>query len=382
MTSDEEKIIEKYLSNEALSQEEQKTLHKWMQDEGKRRRFVEFQRIRSAIYALGVDKLIDTEKSWDKLNQQLGAHKRNLRFLPYAAAAIMVIGLGISWGVLTHRHERNTPTLPISQQVVPGQKQAILTLSTGQQVVLSDSLSPMLEKNGTTIHNTGCQLVYNPTDTSQIQVYNTVTVPRGGEYKLVLSDGSIIWVNSESEITYPVTFSANKREITLKGEAFFEIQKDSKRPFIVKTNQFDIRVTGTQFNVRSYPQDVPSATLTEGSIQLEQSNHITHLVPGQQASLINGEIQIQKVDLEEAVAWRYEAFCFKQRPLESLLNEIARWYDIEIFYQNNEVRNYHFTAWFRRSTPIQELINILEKTEQIKLELKGKTLTVRTYHNS
>lgn len=382
MNTEIENILNKLSANkEKLSPDEEAMFGAWMQEEGNRKKYYELSRIRSAIYAHRMSEKLNSEEEWDKLSQRLRPHRRSLRFLPYAAA-VLVVGLGISFGILNNRPQAVSPVQPMSQQVVPGQKQAVLTLSTGQQVILSDSLSPMTEKNGTTIQNTGSQLVYNQSDTSDILVYNTVTVPRGGEYKLTLSDGSVVWVNSESEITYPVTFSANTREITLKGEAFFEIKKDSNRPFIVRTSQFDIRVTGTQFNVRSYPEDIASATLAQGSIQLEESNHITPLEPGQQASLINGRIQVREIDLEEAIAWRYEAFCFKQRPLESILNEIARWYDIEIFYQNNEVRNYHFTAWFRRSTPIQELMGILEKTEQIKLELKGKTLTVRAYHNS
>lgn len=382
MNTEIENILNKLSANkEKLSPDEEAMFGAWKQEEGNRKKYYELRRIRSAIYAHRMSEKLNSEEEWDKLSQRLRPHRRSLHFLPYAAA-VLIVGLGIALGILNKRPQVAPPVLPVSQQVVPGQKQAVLTLSTGQQVILSDSLSPMTEKNGTTIQNTGSQLVYNQSDTSDILVYNTVTVPRGGEYKLTLSDGSVVWVNSESEITYPVTFSANTREITLKGEAFFEIKKDNNRPFIVRTHQFDIRVTGTQFNVRSYPEDIASATLAQGSIQLEESNHITPLEPGQQASLINGRIQVRDIDLEEAIAWRYEAFCFKHRPLESLLNEIARWYDIEIFYQNNEVRNYHFTAWFRRSIPIQELIDILEKTEQIKLELKGKTLTVRAYHNS
>lgn len=382
MSIEIEKILDKLLlTKEEITTEEQNIFKEWIRKVNNQKKFRELQNIRSAIYAIGVSKQVNSERGWEICRRQLKFQRRNLRFLPYAAA-VLVVGLGISLGILNKRPQVAPPVLPVSQQVVPGQKQAVLTLSTGQQVILSDSLSPMTEKNGTTIQNTGSQLVYNQSDTSDILVYNTVTVPRGGEYKLTLSDGSVVWVNSESEITYPVTFSANTREITLKGEAFFEIKKDNNRPFIVRTHQFDIRVTGTQFNVRSYPEDIASATLAQGSIQLEESNHITPLEPGQQASLINGRIQVRDIDLEEAIAWRYEAFCFKHRPLESLLNEIARWYDIEIFYQNNEVRNYHFTAWFRRSTSIHELMGILEKTEQIKLELKGKTLTVRAYHNS
>lgn len=375
-----QEIIEKILFGHSLTPEEESIFDNWMENSANREEFFEMQRIHSAVYAAGMSKKVDEGKGWKELSKRLvQRRKRSFRFLPYAvAAAVLVIGFGISLRLFTDRQKIQPDFLPTSQQVVPGQKQAMLTLSNGRQIVLSDSLSPMTEKNGTKIRNTGNQLIYNPADTSTVLMYNTITVPRGGEYKLSLSDGSTVWVNSESEITYPVNFGRDKREIALKGEAFFEIQKDSLRPFFVKTDEFAIRVTGTQFNVRNYPEDIASATLTTGHIQLEENNHITFLRPGQQASLIGGQIQVKEVDVEEAIAWRYEAFCFKQRPLESLLNEIARWYDIDIFYQDPQVRNYHFTAWFRRSTPIGELIEILEKTHQIKLELKGKTLIVKT----
>lgn len=373
-----EDIIDKSLSERPLSEEEKKHFDHWMLDSKHREDFSEWQRIRSAIYAIGMSKQIHSEKSWEQFNKRIRKHKRDLRFLPYTAAAVVVLSLGLLFWLSTNQHKVQPNFIPVSQQIVPGQGQTILTLSTGRQIILSNSLVPMTEKNGTIIHNTGSELTYTTTDTATTPVYNTITVPRGGEYKLSLSDGSTVWVNSESEITYPVSFGRDKRRITLKGEAFFEIRTDSCRPFIVQTEQFAVRVTGTQFNVRTYPQEVASATLTQGNIQLEETNRITRLLPGQQASLIEGQVQVKEVDVEEAIAWRYEAFCFKQRRLESLLNEIARWYDLEILYHDPIVRDYHFTAWFRRSTPINELIEILEKTQQIKLELKGKILIVKT----
>ncbi|MDE6451704.1 MAG: FecR domain-containing protein, partial [Odoribacter sp.] len=328
-----EEIIEKWLSRQELSDTEEALLDKWMLKPENREIFFELQRIRSAIYANKMSAEINPGKSWEQFNKRIRRPKMNLRFLPYtAAAAAIILSFGFLFWQSTDQYKIQSNFIPVSQQTVPNQKQVILTLSTGQKINLSDSLIPMTEKNGTTIHNTGNQLVYNTTDTASVLVYNTITVPRGGEYKLALSDGSIVWLNSESELTYPVNFGRDKREITLTGEAFFEVQQDTTRPFIVRTNQFDIRVTGTQFNVRNYAQETASATLAEGSIQLERNNRITPLCPGQQASWVEGKVQVKEIDIEEAIAWRYGAFCFKQRRLESLLDEIARWYDIEILY--------------------------------------------------
>lgn len=371
-----EDIITDLLSREKLTAEEQAFFEEWIQNESNRKIFCELQKIQAAVNASKTGNQIDVERSWKQFNQKIIPQKRLIRFLPYAAA-IAIVGFGLAMLTLKNKTAVPDQVCVITTPITTGQKQTVLTLSTGQQIVLSDTLSPLKEQNGAILQNAGNQLTYTPSNSSNLLVYNTVSVPRGGEYKLALSDGSAVWVNSESEITYPVAFGSQKREVRLKGEAFFEIQKDSLRPFIVHTEQFDIRVTGTQFNVRTYPNDVPSATLAKGGIQLEKDRHITHLVPGQQASLVNGQVEIKMVNLEEAIAWRYEVFCFKQRSLESLLNEIARWYDIEILYLNNDVRNYHFTAWFRRSAPLHEIIQILEKTQEIKLELKGKTLIVK-----
>ena len=204
-------------------------------------------------------------------------------------------------------------------------------------------------------------------------------IPRGSEYQLILSDGTIVWLNSESEITFPVNFTGEKREVKLKGEAFFDVAKDERHPFIVKTEQFDIRVTGTQFNVRAYTDEPASATLAEGSIQLVRQEEVIPLVPGQQALLKQGIVKVREIELREAIAWRYNAFYFKQQPLESLLNEIARWYDVEVIYQNPTLKKLHFTAGFQRSCSITEVINTLGMTQKIRLEIKGKTLLVKEY---
>lgn len=377
---DIQEIIHKLGTASPLSQEEQTFLDTWLENTNNRQQFREWQHIQSAVFAIGMSKKINCDKEWDRLLKRISPRKRTFGFLPHAAAAILIASLGILLWRFTQQIQ-TAPNIPeIKEQVIPGKKQGILTLSTGQQIALSDHLPTMTEKNGTTIQNTGQQLVYTPADTAAPLVYNTITIPRSGEYKLTLSDGSTVWINSESEITYPVNFKGDKREIRLKGEAFFEVQKDNAHPFIVQTDQFSIRVMGTRFNVRSYPHEIPLTTLTQGHIRLEKDKEIAHLVPGQQAALIEGKIHVKEVNIEEAVAWRNEAFCFKQRPLESLLNEIARWYDIDIVYQDHAARHYHYTAWFRRNTPIEELIKILEKTQLIKLELKEKTLIVKTNH--
>ena len=369
-------ILEKlFISQQSLTSEEQRIFDEWMKEAGNRQKLYEWQRLESAIYALGTSRKANSEKGWEKINKRIRRHR--LRLLPYAAAAIVVLCLGTAIHLLTSQIATSPLLSSVNRQENPETKQVMLTLSTGRQILLSDSLSTMREANGTDIQIKGNQLVYNPTDTTSQPVYNTITIPRGGEYKLVLADHTIVWLNSDSQLTYPVAFNGDTRELRLKGEAFFEVTKDIHKPFIVHTSQFDIRVTGTQFNVRSYPEERESATLAEGNIQLEMNRHIYRIVPGQQAYLQGQEVKIKEVDLEHAIAWRHDAFSFKQVRLEDLLTELARWYDMEVFYQNTGLKDLHFTAWFKRSSSMKEVVRLLERTQKVKLEVKGKTLIVK-----
>jgi hypothetical protein len=378
MDRDITSILEKlFISRQSLTSEEQRIFDEWMKETGNRQKLYEWQRLESAIYALGTSRKANSEEGWEKINRRIRRHR--LRLLPYAAAAIVLLCLGIAIHLLTSQVATPSLLSSVNRQENPVPKQVMLTLSTGRQIPLSDSLPKMKETNGTDIQITGDQLVYNPSDTMSLPIYNTITIPRGGEYKLVLADHTIVWLNSESQLTYPVAFNGDTRELRLKGEAFFEVAKDTHKPFIVHTPQFDIRVTGTQFNVRSYPEERESATLAEGSIQLEMNRQVYRIVPGQQAYLQGQEVKIKEVDLEHAIAWRYDAFSFKEEPLENIMNELSRWYDVDIFYLNPTVKDLHFTAWFRRNSSLEEVTDILKKTHKINIELKGRTLTVREF---
>ena len=288
--------------------------------------------------------------------------------------------LPLSLGVfLLIRENKQEKVVYAEVPVQPGKKQAVLTLSSGQQVMLADTIVHVNEKGMVISNFPDKELVYKiMNDTMKTEtIYNTVTVPRGGEYKLVLADGTIVWLNSDSHIRYPVTFSGNTRQVELEGEAYFEVAKDVEKPFIVRMNEYNVRVTGTQFNVRNYLNESLATTLVEGGVQIERKGKVDRLRPGQQAVLENNEIRIRVVNVEEQVAWRHGAFGFTQCRLENIMEELARWYDVDVFYMNQQVKDYHFSAWFKRSSSINEVINILEKTKKISLDLKGRILTVK-----
>ena len=370
-----EEIIIKRLSEEHLSKEESVFFDKWYQNSSNREYYNDLLKIRSGIIASQVKERIDKRKAW---NQVHPARKISLirTLLKFAAIMILPLSLGV---FLLIRENKQEKVVYAEVPVHPGRKQAVLTLSSGQQVMLADTIVHVNEKGMVISNFPDKELVYKiMNDTMKTEtIYNTVTVPRGGEYKLVLADGTIVWLNSDSHIRYPVTFSGNTRQVELEGEAYFEVAKDVEKPFIVRMNEYNVRVTGTQFNVRNYLNESLATTLVEGGVQIERKGKVDRLRPGQQAVLENNEIRIRVVNVEEQVAWRHGAFGFTQCRLENIMEELARWYDVDVFYMNQQVKDYHFSAWFKRSSSINEVINILEKTKKISLDLKGRILTVK-----
>ena len=370
-----EEIIIKRLSEEHLSKEESVFFDKWYQNSSNREYYNDLLKIRSGIIASQVKERIDKRKAW---NQVHPARKISLirTLLKFAAIMILPLSLGV---FLLIRENKQEKVVYAEVPVQPGRKQAVLTLSSGLQVMLADTIVHVNEKGMVISNFPDKELVYKiMNDTMKTEtIYNTVTVPRGGEYKLVLADGTIVWLNSDSHIRYPVTFSGNTRQVELEGEAYFEVAKDVEKPFIVRMNEYNVRVTGTQFNVRNYLNESLATTLVEGGVQIERRGKVDELRPGQQAVLENNEIRIRVVNVEEQVAWRHGAFGFTQCRLENIMEELARWYDVDVFYMNQQVKDYHFSAWFKRSSSINEVISILEKTKRISLDLKGRILTVK-----
>ena len=370
-----EEIIIKRLSGECLSKEEYTFFDEWYQNSSNREYYNDLLKIHSGIIASQVKERIDKSKAWKHI-RPVRKISRMRTLLKYVAIMILPFGLGF---FLFTRENRQEKVVYAEVPVQPGKKQAVLTLSSGQQVMLADTIVHVNE-NGMVISNfPDKELVYKiMNDTMKTEtVYNTVTVPRGGEYKLVLADGTIVWLNSDSHIRYPVTFSGDTRQVELEGEAYFEVTKDMEKPFIVRMNAYNVRVIGTQFNVRNYSNENLETTLIEGGVQIERKGMVDRLQPGQQAILENNEIRIRTVNVDEQVAWRHGAFGFTQCRLENIMEELARWYDVDVFYMNQQVKDYHFSAWFKRSSSINEVINILEKTKKISLDLKGRILMVK-----
>ncbi len=273
----------------------------------------------------------------------------------------------------------------------PGGNKAILTLADGTKVVLDDAKEGKIKEQGNTtiIKLDSGRLAYNNKSgipaLGKIVQYNTLTTPRGGKYCITLPDGTIVWLNASTTLRFPVAFAGNIRKVEIKGEAYFEVAKDETMPFIVKAGNSEIKVLGTHFNVMAYADEkLLKTTLLEGKVEISvikkgeggQSSPVMTLEPGEQAQLdINNAITVVKADLEEAIAWKNGFFIFKNEPIESVMQKIARWYDVNVVYENtNDILQ--FTGNISRAENISEVLRIMELTETLHFKIEGKTITV------
>ncbi|ASU34466.1 FecR family protein [Mucilaginibacter xinganensis] len=271
----------------------------------------------------------------------------------------------------------------LKNDVKPGGNKAILTLANGSQINLNDVKNGLLASQGQTLlkKDKDGQLSYHHTGTSpkdSATIYNMVTTPKGGQFQLVLSDGSKVWLNSASSITFPTAFAKNERRVTITGEAYFEIAKNKHLPFRVVSGKQTVEVLGTHFNINAYTDETAiKTTLIEGSVKISAYNQTALLVPEQQSSILYnapGRINITKVDTEDILAWTNGNFQFEKAEIPFIMRESARWYDVNVKYEG-ELPKRHFSGSISRNVNLSELLKMLKYTG-INFKIEGKTIIV------
>lgn len=298
-------------------------------------------------------------------------HSRTKRlgkpWLRYAAAVAIIIGAVVMYYAFREKapetHQLAETELS-PEDVLPGSDKAVLTLSTGEKVELSPSGQQVIQDGKVSIRNIGGLLVYGNADETAM---NTMTTPRGGQYKLKLPDGSLVWLNASSSISYPTAFKGKTREVSITGEAYFEVIRNPSKPFIVKTYRDEIRVTGTSFNVNSYTDEEDIKTsLLEGIVEIDGKR----LTPGK--AYIGGKIVA--TDLEKDIAWKNGAFYFHQVKLKEAMRQIARWYDIEVEYEGPSTE-IELRGEIGRNLTLQQVLDGLQDRD-LHFRLKGRIVTV------
>ena len=326
---------------------------------------------------------IDVAEDWKALKSKIHIpeSKKNY-FLKYAAAAILIIcfGLGVFYDVPNVlKSDANSAT--VQHSIVSGSDKAILSLENGEEIELTEE-TVYNGKNSNLVSN---HLLYTKDKTTEELVYNYLTIPRGGKFFVQLSDGTQVWLNSESKLKYPVNFLKGKpREVELiYGEAYFDVSHSTEHngdSFIVKQNRQEVEVLGTEFNISAYQNSTTIyTTLVEGSIALEKNGNREILKPGEQAINQNeaNPIKIKSVDVAYATAWKEGLFMFKDAPLVNMMDQLSRWYDIEVDFINKEKEAYLFSGTLKREDHIEKLLHSLEKTGEVQFELTNKTIMIK-----
>ena len=309
------------------------------------------------------------------------------KWLKYAAVAASVAAV-FSFLFLFNQHNSSQKQLAVTKtkpaDIAPGKDDAVLTLADGRKILLSETANGQLaEQSGLSITKTADgKIVYHIADSksgaaNSGSLYNTISTPRGGQYQVNLPDGTKVWLNSASSIKFPTAFAAaTNRNVVLTGEAYFEVTKDKKRPFIVTTAKQSVEVLGTHFDISSYADDVSTkTTLLEGSVRVTADRKSLLLKPGQQAELAE-QMSVSNVDPETAIAWKNGYFSFDDEELGSAMNKVARWYDLDIEFTDAALKHKLIAAYSTRFANVSELLKRLNQVGSARFDLEGRTIKI------
>jgi ferric-dicitrate binding protein FerR (iron transport regulator) len=335
------------------------------------------------------DSYPDTELGWKDMVRRNPELRRSRvkrmswqRIIVVAALLVLVLGvLYIYWqqrSKITPELAKGTPEF--KSDVPPGTDKALLTLGNGSTIELDSAHTGELGMQGHTriVKTDSGQVVYMAGDGGAATTYNTLTTPRGGQFQLVLPDGTKVWLNAASSLRFPTVFSGGKRRVELTGEAYFEVVKNSSMPFSVEVGNSSVEVLGTHFEVMAYPdENGVSAALLEGSIRFTKGTNSEIIQPGEQATapLASSEISVRKdVDLDAIVAWKNGMTVFKNARLQTIMRTVARWYDVQVIYQGS-IPEKSLSGGIPRNTNLSQVLKVLE-SYHLHFKLEGKQITV------
>ncbi|WP_405380821.1 FecR family protein [Maribacter sp. LLG6340-A2] len=385
-------IIAKYFSREA-TETDLDELRNWVKEPKNESEFNTLVKINHAI-DINVKKF-NSEDSKKKLLTYIAQDKKRTIFkstttvLKYAAILVLFFGLGYAYkATFIDKEKLSNPitgTVVGSQEdsILIGTDKAILTLSDGSQVALEKGK----QVNVTSAKSTGNKLIYNPVKTSAARlIYNYLTIPKGGQFQIELSDGTVVWLNSDSQLKYPVEFiEGEERAVELVyGEAYFEVTPSTDHngaKFLVKNKYQEIEVLGTEFNIKAYAnEEAIYTTLVGGKVTIENNGDKVFLTPDQQAvlNLNDHKVHISKIDAANEIAWIKGVFSFKGKTLFEIAKVLERWYDIDIIFKKQELGSMKFNGVLRKTEPIETIMKSILSTNTINAyDIKNKTITIQ-----
>lgn len=334
---------------------------------------------------MNIDFNRDKKEEFARLENTIQERKSRRMTLRWSvpASVILLIGLFVGRMVNEWRDLDEMRMLAETERIVPGVK-AELILSTGERVVLNQQRVSIEGVNETGIQNdsvTGLNYTTAKVQGEEL-VYNTMRIPVGGFYQLTLSDGSKVWLNSMTELRFPVAFTGEERKVYLTGEAYFEVAPDSKHPFIVVTEEgMEVKVYGTEFNMSTYQHGVVQTVLVSGKvgIRVNATGKEVMLAPKQMAeySEKTGMVRVEEADPYRYIAWKNGEFVFERETIEEIMERLGRWYDVKVFYENESLKQKRFTGVISRYENIEQVLRLIEGPATLRFEVKGNVVTVK-----
>lgn len=343
------------------------------------------------------------EEEWEPVIQEillesgakpLPVHRVSLwqrNWFRYAAAVVLLMGMAGIWNTLYNTkapEKQEMVAKPDKQQVFPGSNKAVLSLSDGSAMVLDSSANGLISDQGNirVIKLEDGKLAYDVSSGKKISepLYNTITTPRGGQYQVILPDGTGVWLNCASSIMFPAVFNKKERVVKITGEVYFEVKHmgpgkiGEGTPFIVEAADTRITVLGTHFNINAYSDEGPiRTTLVEGSVKVTNGNNTTMIKAGEQVLLnkLENKYTILRPSLDGVLAWKNGKFVFRNSSILSIVRQISRWYDVDV-YCRGELSDIIFSGSISRKTEITKLIELLEMDSRVKFEVNGRELTI------
>lgn len=363
-----------YLQGE-LGEEERQEVIRWINESADHRKI--YLEIRRRYYFMRWyfrENELEVEPVREKLRKKW--RKPRSLWKRYVAVAASVAVIVLSIFILERGETRKQGNIVLSKP------QAVLVLSSGKRICLMKENTRIFERDSSVVKVDSAgwiEYLENVMDTCEI--FNKILIPRGGEYVITLSDGTRVWLDAESELEYPVKFVSSQRNVKLKGRAYFQVKKEIDRPFSVSAGEFRLQVYGTEFNMDVYPEDSVRVVLVNGAVGFKAnvSTPEYYLKPGQLgcANVLTGKVEIRDVDICPYVAWKDREIVFVDETLETILDELSRWYDVTFFYSHPMLKNIRFSLDIERYGDIHSVLSKLEKTELVKFSISGKTVTVQ-----
>ncbi|MBZ4189376.1 FecR family protein [Niabella beijingensis] len=292
------------------------------------------------------------------------------------AAVFMLFFLAGGAGIYFFNAPGKTSQVVSGKDIAPGTSRAVLKLANGKEIFLDSTQGTIAANNGQEVNNDSGLLHYEGKST--VAEYHTLTTPRGGQYQMQLPDGTKVWLNATSSITYPTAFLDKQRNVTITGEVYFEVAKDAAKPFVVDVNgTSSVEVLGTHFNVNAYTDEPGVATtLLEGAVKVTAGSKIQLLAPGQQALVTGNSIRWNRaVNTGEVIAWKEGVFRFENADIASIMRQLARWYDVDVTYRGNKTDEY-FNATIPKNVPVSKVLKLLELTGLVHFKIDGNKIVV------